>query len=217
MLRRHVDMQVPEAMTQLGGHYCDGKLGLVKSGKRAARLYERAVELGDVEAMSNLGTLYATGNGVKLSKKKSANFYRMAADAGNTAAQYNLGTRSYNAGDFSEAMRLYGLAAAQGHTNSEYELAVCYETGRGVPVNFGEAAPLCAHLDEAKRLYALAAAKGHERAKSMLANLEANRLKTEFRMNAEMCAAKVRAKAKLAQSELTEAEAAFDAALAKLA
>ena len=151
-------MQVPEAIAQLGDYYRDGMLGLVKSGKRAARLYERAVDLGNVTAMTNLGHMYDTGNGVKLNKKKATNFHRMAADAGHATSQHNLGTFSQIAGDFSEAARKYGLAAAQGLTEAEFMLGNFNHTGRGVPVN----------LDEAKRLYALAAAKGHEEAKAAL-------------------------------------------------
>ena len=87
----------------------------------------------------------------------------MAADRGHAVAQYNLGNGSRRMGDFSEAARLYGLAAAQGDTVAQYALAKFHEKCRGVPVNLGEA----------KRLYALAAAKGHEDAKVALAELKA--------------------------------------------
>ena len=157
-LRRHADMGVPEAITSLGNTYRDGKLGLVKSAKKAARLYERAAELGDVDAMTNLGTLYGFGNGVKMNKKKAAKLYRMAADAGHTSALVLLGGLMHQKKDFSESVRLFGLAAARGSSIALYNLADIYQYGKGVPKD----------LDEARRLFVLAAAKGRTEAETRL-------------------------------------------------
>ena len=91
-IRRHVENAVPEAITQLGSAYRAGSYGLVKSSKKAAKLYKRAVELGDVDAMVHLGNLYVdtTPTGIKLDRKKAARLYRMAADRGHIAAQCHL-------------------------------------------------------------------------------------------------------------------------------
>ena len=59
MLRRHVENDNPTAVSQLGECYDHGRLGLVPSHKKAARLYQRAADLGDVFAMSNLGCAYS--------------------------------------------------------------------------------------------------------------------------------------------------------------
>ena len=56
-LRRHVENEVPEAITFLGDAYRNGLLGLVKSDKKAAKIWKRAVELGSVDAMVHLGIL----------------------------------------------------------------------------------------------------------------------------------------------------------------
>ena len=53
-LRRHVENEVPEAITHLGNAYREGRFGLVKSYKKAAKMYRRAVELGNVDAMAVL-------------------------------------------------------------------------------------------------------------------------------------------------------------------
>ena len=155
-LRRHVENGIPEAMDTLGSkYYRVGDCGLKKSAKKAARLYERAVELGSVDAMVNLGVLLECGaTGVKIDMKKAARLYRMAADRGDAVAQHNLGLISAKAGDFGEAARLFGLSAAQGFTNAQCSLGFCHYSGHGVPAN----------RDEAKRLWRLAAAKGHEKA-----------------------------------------------------
>ena len=167
--RRHVDMDVPEALTSLGLYYRDGQYGLVKSATKAVKLFERAVELGNVNAMTWLGFAYEIGEGVKLSKKKASKFYRMAADRRHAAARCNLGILRYENANFDQAVRLFGLAAAQGLTHAEYMLGLCLEHGLGVPTK--DSSTKQGDLDEAKRLYALAAAKGYEQAKDRLANL----------------------------------------------
>ena len=68
----------------------------MKSYKKAARLYQRAVELGDVQSMVGLGFLYEKGQGIKLDTKKAVKYYRMAAERGYAQAQYNLGICFYN-------------------------------------------------------------------------------------------------------------------------
>ena len=160
-LRWHADKNVPEALCWLGSYYRDGLGSLVKSPKKARRLYERAAELGDVTAMANLGRLFETGEGGKLDKKKALQLFRRAADRGHAHGQHNFARHLQKAGDVDDAARFCSLAAAQGLTVAEYGLGASYEGGFGVPKD----------LDEAKRLYALAAAKGHKRAKAALAEL----------------------------------------------
>ena len=98
MLRRHAENDNLVAVRYLGYCYDHGDLGLVPSHKKAARLYQRAAELGDVMAMFNLGISYDHGRGVKLDKKKAAKYWRMAADRGHANAQFNLGCCFQNGG-----------------------------------------------------------------------------------------------------------------------
>ena len=91
-VRRHVENDNPVAMSYLATYYAKGESGLVKSHKKAARLYQRAVELGDVNSMVKLGNIYGDGQGVKLDKKKMVKYYRMAADRGCAFALCNLGS-----------------------------------------------------------------------------------------------------------------------------
>ena len=117
IIRRHVENEVPEAINHLAGCYREGEHGLVKSAKKAAKIYKRAVELGDVDAMLNLGLMYMTGE-FKLDKKKAVQLWRMAADRGNATAQKNLGCAYRNGDgcskDLDEARRWFILAALQG-------------------------------------------------------------------------------------------------------
>ncbi|EGB12549.1 hypothetical protein AURANDRAFT_35793 [Aureococcus anophagefferens] len=156
-LRRHVENEVPEAITFLGTAYRRGYFGLVKSDKKAAKIWKRAVELGDVEAMSHLAELYEDGSGVKLDKKKAERLYRMAADRGDAYAQNSLGSLLDAEKKHEEAFRYFALAANQGETFAEISLGCCYRLGQGTEVDLGKA----------RYWFERAAAKGDEDAKAI--------------------------------------------------
>jgi hypothetical protein len=126
MIRRNVEADVPEAITALAGSYEDGDYGLVKSAKKATKIYKRAVELGDTLAMLNLGLMYMKGD-FKLDKKKAVQLFRMAADRGNASAQNNLGLAYWKGDgcsqDLEEARRWFTLAASQGLNEAKSALA----------------------------------------------------------------------------------------------
>ncbi|EGB02368.1 hypothetical protein AURANDRAFT_17073, partial [Aureococcus anophagefferens] len=123
----------------LGDAYRRGRYGLVKSEKKAAKIYRRAVELGNVDAMIHLGLLYENGSGVKLDKKKAMKLYRAAADRGDAVAQFDLGVLLESEKKFEESIRYYALSADQGDTDAEYCLGLCYRDGRGTEVDLGKA------------------------------------------------------------------------------
>ena len=66
--------------------------------------------------------------------------------------------------DYTEAVRLYRLAAAQGHAGAQCNLAVMYDNGTGVPQDYTEAV----------RLYRLAASQGEAGAQCNLAMMYEN-------------------------------------------
>ena len=118
-IRRHVENDVPEAISYLGTAYRDGAYGLAKSMKKAVKIWKRAMELGDVNALVHLGVAYNNGDGgIKMDKKRAQQFYRVAADRGNAAAQCNLGTMLLKQYD-EEGVTLLGKSAAQGYTRAE--------------------------------------------------------------------------------------------------
>ena len=128
-IRRHAENEVPDAVLYLGNFYRDGAYGLVKSEKKAAKLYKRAVELGSVDAMNALGALYGLGLGVKMDPNKARQLYRMAVDRGDAAAQSNLAMGLRKEGNYDEAMRLLLLSAKQGYANAIYGIALMYVNG----------------------------------------------------------------------------------------
>ena len=52
---------------------------------------QKAADAGNSDAMNNLGTLYAHGQGVAQDYGKAREWFQKAADAGNTTAMDNLG------------------------------------------------------------------------------------------------------------------------------
>ena len=79
--------------------------------------YRLAADQGYAVAQSNLGFMYANGQGVPQNHAEAVRWYRLAADQGNALAQYNLGIM-YDSGDGVpendiEAYKWLALAAAQ--------------------------------------------------------------------------------------------------------
>ena len=100
-------------MLSLALAYVDGDYGLVKSDKKAAKIYKRAVELGNVSAMLELGCLYYHGDGVKRNWKKALELYRRAGERGDAYGQWHLSDMLNRNGEVVEARRWCRLAAAQ--------------------------------------------------------------------------------------------------------
>jgi TPR repeat protein len=165
LIRRHAENEVPEAVYELGDLYWFGEdyaNDIVKSTKKAVKLFKRAVELGNVEAMVALGRSYFLGEGVKkIDKSKAMQYYRMAVDRGHAGAQNTYAVLLKKEKRYAEAVRYYRLAAEQGHTTASFNLGVAY--AKGVVVE--------ADLDEAKRWYARAADRGYAAAQNNLGAL----------------------------------------------
>ena len=106
--------------------------------------------------MSNLGKMYANGQGVTQDYAEALKWYRKAADRGNAGAQYNLGITHYNGRgvpqDYDEALKWFRKAAERGNMLAQYNLASMYEEGRGVPQDYVQA----------HKWYNLATALGNE-------------------------------------------------------
>ena len=132
-IHRHVKEEVPEAVKLLGDAYIWGDYGLVQSFEKGALLYERAMKLGDVEAMNNLALILTENipEGRKL-PKAAIRLWRRAADRGHAEAQHKLGffyengSRIEHVDDFEvnlwEALRLYKRSANKGFQRAKDDL-----------------------------------------------------------------------------------------------
>ncbi len=108
-----------------------------------ARAYRVRAEQGDAEAESNLGYMYARGQGVPQDFDEALRWRRKAADQSNADSEDGLGYM-YSQGlgvpqDYIEALRWYRKAADQGDADGENAVALMYEQGHGVPQDYAEA------------------------------------------------------------------------------
>jgi TPR repeat protein len=62
-----------------------------KNYKEACAWFKKSAELGDVDAMFNLGAMYAHGIGVSQDPQEAFKWSKKAAELGNASAMYSLG------------------------------------------------------------------------------------------------------------------------------
>ena len=81
--------------------------------------YRKAADQGHATAQTNLGWMYATGQGVTRDDVEAVKWFRKAAEQGYAIAQSNLGFMYYNGQgmtrNYVEAYVWLARAAAQGH------------------------------------------------------------------------------------------------------
>ena len=102
----------------------------------AFEIWSKWADLGDSDAMYDLGVCYVNGQGVPQDYAEAVKWYRKAADLGNADAMTNLGL-CYDNGqgvsqDYAEAVKWYRKAADLGNAEACRNLAVFYELGQGV-------------------------------------------------------------------------------------
>ena len=105
----------------------------------AMTAWRAKADQSDPEAMTNVGTLYNLGLGVKRDYAKAAEWYEKAAQLGFVVAQFDLANLYYGgqgvSRDLKQAARWYTAAAQGGHAKAQFYLAQMYENGDGVDEN----------------------------------------------------------------------------------
>ena len=110
----------------------------------AARpLFEQAAELGNADALNELGLMYNDGNGVEQDYTKARTYYEQAAELGSQYAMCNLGWM-YEHGqgveaDGKKAAAFYEQAAELGNADALNELGLMYNDGNGVEQDYTKA------------------------------------------------------------------------------
>ncbi len=102
----------------------------------AARWLARAADQGHTESQFVLASLYERGAGVPKDENQARELYRKAASAGHIRAMHNLGvllSAQDTPQDYQEAASWFSSAAAAGLTDSQFNLALLYERGLGLP------------------------------------------------------------------------------------
>jgi TPR repeat protein len=112
------------------------KLNRIREGRLALLKLASAARAGNVEAMTNLGFRYATGNrGLVKNEALAFHWFQKGAAGGNATAMYNLGV-IYEAGkagikkDEVAAVEWYRKAAEAGDSSAMECLALSYENGK---------------------------------------------------------------------------------------
>jgi TPR repeat protein len=133
-----------------------GRPGVAKDVKRGFELATAGAALGCAHSKGVLGVCYVYGYSVAQDAARGLALGRESEAAGSCFGQFVVGV-CYKNGcrcvepDYSEAVRLYRLAATQGHSNAQNNLGSMFELGQGVAQDYAEAV----------RLYRLAAAQGN--------------------------------------------------------
>ena len=133
-------------------------------------LYMKAAELGNAEAMCEVGDCYYFGNGVDKDYNKALIWYKKSADQGYAEAQYKIGNCYYFGRgvdeDNNKAFIWYKKSADQGYAEAMYEVGEAYRRGQGVQEDY----------KMAERYLLSAAYKGYDLAYFSLGLLYQNRL-----------------------------------------
>lgn len=116
----------PMAQTHLGVMYSNGQ-GVTQDYAEALRFYRLASDQNFAHAHALLGVHYANGQGVTRDLAQAQRYYRMAAEQGSSLGQTNLGVMFHNGegglvANVTEAIRLWQLAARQGHQSAQQNL-----------------------------------------------------------------------------------------------
>ena len=136
-------------------------LASTQAAAQDSELVARA-EAGAVAAQTELGYIYAVGEGVAQDFTTALQWFKRAADLGYADAQYNYGNMYANGfgvdQDYAQALQWYQRAAAQDHMRAQYNLGFMYDNAQGVAQDYNEAA----------KWYLAAAQQGHEAAQNNL-------------------------------------------------
>lgn len=180
LIRLAAEQEYAKAQNALGSYLLTGLHGLTRNPTEGALLLRLAAEQGYIQALSNLGDCYFLGLGVIQDQKISARLKRVAADHGDVDLQLKLASAYINGSaaegiqqDHKEAVRLYSLAAAQGHPAGQTKLGACYELGIGVPKD----------IKKALQQYELAAEQQYSAGLESLAKCYANGIGVEKDFN----------------------------------
>ena len=114
-----------------------------KNYSEALRLFQRASELGNSQAMAEIGALYYDGAGVEKDYSKALEYYSKAEKLGNAEAICNIGYLYANGlgveQDSQKAYNYYIRAGELGEKVGYFNAGILCESGCGVPMNHLEA------------------------------------------------------------------------------
>jgi TPR repeat protein len=135
---KRIEVNDPVAMCYMGK-----RCQIEGDYKGAFEYWDKAAELGNIEAHFNLSTMYRKGDGVERDKKKELHHLEQAAIGGDPDSRYNLGITEENNRRVDRAVRHWIIAAKLGHDGSLDALKDVFKRGLVSKEDF--AAALRAH------------------------------------------------------------------------
>ena len=142
--KQAAEMDYADAQLALGVCYFNGN-GITENEKKAEKLFRKAVENGNINALVRLGKIYEVhfyrdDDGSAL--KQSANFYRRAAELGDAEGQFALGECYFGGCGVQKSpeqgSKWLRKAAEQGYAMAQWRLGLCYKNEIGVSHNDSE-------------------------------------------------------------------------------
>jgi len=113
-----------------------------KKTKKALKLMTKSANRGCSEAMFNVGYFYETGTYFKRDVKRAIDYYKRAASAGDKDAELRLGIAEVISGNAGEGAEIFNDGMKKGDDYAQYNLALCYESGKGKTKDFTRALEL---------------------------------------------------------------------------
>lgn len=128
----------PAAQNTIGSFY-----GIEKDYEKALQWYYKAAEVGDANALCNIGIYHLFGYGIEKDEKTAVEWFMKAAVKGQAVARYNL-AYCYLSGlgvtqNFKAAEQWFLKAAEQGMSLAEYMVGYNYLTGEYFKKNIKKA------------------------------------------------------------------------------
>eukprot|EP00240_Pyramimonas_obovata_P000523 CAMPEP_0118929274 /NCGR_PEP_ID=MMETSP1169-20130426/6318_1 /TAXON_ID=36882 /ORGANISM="Pyramimonas obovata, Strain CCMP722" /LENGTH=580 /DNA_ID=CAMNT_0006871431 /DNA_START=274 /DNA_END=2016 /DNA_ORIENTATION=- len=127
------DMGNVEAQTAVGQLLNVGARGMEQDYSQAAHYFLQAAAVGDMDAISHLGHMYANGLGVEADNETALEYFWRGAEKGHAHALYGLGYM-YLAGagvekNVLKAQQFFTKAADQGSADAHFHLGMLQVTG----------------------------------------------------------------------------------------
>ena len=123
-MMKRIKADDPDAFCQMGSErYNQG------DHEGAVEYFEKAAELGDVEAHHYLGDRYYNGEGVEKDEEKAVHYYEKAAIGGHFKSRNNLGAIDMHNGNIKRSVKHFIIAANVGFDLSMKALWTHYSDG----------------------------------------------------------------------------------------
>ena len=111
--------------------------------QKAFELYNKAADMGNLDARAELGRCYLNGYGVQKDVKKALAYSSEAAEAGIARAQFDLGIMCYYGlgvpQNYFNSVAWYTKAAEQGDADAQNSLGFMFLNGNGVRQDYSQA------------------------------------------------------------------------------